>query len=346
MHVACNGKLEIPYTDVIHQIGFYRSPFAFNNVRALLQLINLFKKESFALVHCHTPVASVLTRIAANNFRKKGLTKVVYTAHGFHFFKGAPWYYWSLFYPIERYFSRFLNCLILINSEDFKLAKEKFHCPKVELISGMGVDASRFKRLDEQQISEVRAMLGLNESHKILIYVSEFIPRKNHEFLIRSVKLLKRDFPELQVLLPGRGKLHQDMQMLAKEEGVADFIHFLGFREDVNMLMAASDVAISTSKQEGLGLHLVEAMMCGLPSVATSDRGHKEIIQQGSNGYLFPHGNSELFRHFVAKLLLNDTLRKEFSTSAHQSAFRFELQKSLSELGNIYKYLLDGNEPE
>jgi glycosyltransferase EpsD len=341
VHVACNGKLNIPYADIIHEIEFYRSPFVIRNFKALFQLISLFKKESFYFIHCHTPVASVLTRIAANKYRKRGITKVAYTAHGFHFFKGAPWYFWAFFYPIEKYFSRFLDCLITINSEDYHLAKTKFHCGKVALISGMGVDSTRFMVLDKDGIIDVRTSLGLSIDSKILIYVSEFIPRKNHEFLIKSAKSLKKFFPALQVLLPGRGKLFLEMQKLAKQEGVADFVHFLGFRDDVNLLMAASDVAISTSKQEGLGLHLVEAMMCGLPAVATEDRGHKEIIKFGINGYLFPHGNSDLFRQYVSKLLSDNSLRNKFSIAAHQIAFRFELKKSISELESIYIDLLE-----
>jgi glycosyltransferase EpsD len=340
VHVACNGKLTIPYADKVHQIEFYRSPFIIKNLNALFQLVRLFKKDTFDLVHCHTPVASVLTRIAANKYRKSGLTKVAYTAHGFHFFKGAPLYYWILFYPIERFFSRYLDCLITINSEDYNLAKRKFYCDKIELICGMGVDSGRFSLLESSEILEVRKSLGLSMENQVLIYVSEFIPRKNHAFLIKSVKILKAKFPALHVLLPGRGKLLNQMQELAKEEGVIDFVHFLGFREDVNLLMGASDIAISTSKQEGLGLHLVEAMMCGLPAVATDDRGHKEVVKFGYNGFLYPQGNSELFRYYISKLLSEKDLCKQFGHAAHEGSHRFELQKSITELSRIYCSLL------
>jgi glycosyltransferase EpsD len=340
VHVACNGKLEIPYATKVHQIDFVRTPFSLKHFHPFIQLSSLFKEVDFELVHCHTAVASIITRIVAQPYRKKRGLKVLYTAHGFHFFKGAPYYYWWLFYPVERFFSRFLDCLITINDEDYQLASKKFHCKDVRRISGMGVDSSRFVKLSVVERERVRIALNLDIKGRIIVYVAEFIYRKNHAFLINAADNLKRLIPDLVILLPGRGVLLEEMKALAKQKGVEDFVYFLGFRNDVNEVLGASDLAVSTSRQEGLGLHLVEAMMCGLPGVASQDRGHREIIDHGVNGYLYEQGDMSGFCNYINLLLTDKTLYESMAVNAQHNAMRFELVKSMGELGNIYRTYL------
>lgn len=115
VHVATNGNEKIPFCDVKHKIHFERSPFKINNLKAIKQLRKIIEQEKFEIIHCHTPVGSVTTRIAAKKARRKYNTKVIYTAHGFHFFKGAPIINWVLFYPIEKWLSKYTDCLITIN---------------------------------------------------------------------------------------------------------------------------------------------------------------------------------------------------------------------------------------
>ena len=123
VHVATNGKEVIPYCDVKHQISFERSPLKFNNIKAIGQLKKIIEKEQFEIIHCHTPMGSVVTRLAALKARKNG-TRVIYTAHGFHFFKGAPIQNWLIYYPIEKLMARYTDCLITINEEDYEFAKK------------------------------------------------------------------------------------------------------------------------------------------------------------------------------------------------------------------------------
>ena len=140
VHVATNGTENIPYCDVKHVVSFERSPIKINNLKAIKQLKKIIDKEKFEIIHCHTPMGSVVTRLAAKKARKKG-TKVIYTAHGFHFYKGAPLINWMIFYPIEKYLSQYTDCLITINDEDYELARKKFKkCEQIELIYGVGVD--------------------------------------------------------------------------------------------------------------------------------------------------------------------------------------------------------------
>jgi glycosyltransferase EpsD len=283
-------------------------------------------------------VSSVITRLAAQKFREEYGLKVLYTAHGFHFFKGSPLSYWLLYYPVEKFFSKYLDCLITINREDYELATTKFHCKDVRRISGMGVNPSRFANVSEDQKMDFRNSLGIKKNDFVLVYVAEFIDRKNHAFLIENAEKIRQLMPDVKIIFSGRGMLMRKMQSLASKLRVLDMIIFLGFRNDVNVVISSSDIGISVSKQEGLGLHLVECMFCNLPVIASQDRGHREIIQNGFNGYIFEQGDIDSFIDLVNKLKHDQALYKMLSKNAVDSSKRFQLQVALKELGDIYMH--------
>jgi glycosyltransferase EpsD len=337
VHAACSHADELSSVMQVHQINFERQPFSINNIKAYFQLKKLIKEEKFEIIHCHTAVASVISRLAAISFRKKNGLNVIYTAHGFHFYKGCPWFYWALYYPVELFCSRFLDCQITINDEDFNLALEKFHCKNVRKISGMGVNGSRFVPLSDGQKQEVRKEFSLPANSKILVYVAEFISRKNHDFIIEVSSILKAKIPDLVIILPGRGRLLNTIKEKVESLGLQNTVLFPGFRKDIENIVGFSDIAISASRQEGLGMNLIEALMCGIPVVASNNRGHREIIRHDVNGFLFDYKNQNEFIDYISKLLLNDTLYKTISGNARGSVQRFELELSLQEIQAIYK---------
>lgn len=336
VHVACNGKEKIPYCHFQHQIDFARKPFSLLHFRSFSQLNKLLAKEKFSLIHCHTAASSVITRLAARKYRKSYGLKVLYTAHGFHFFKGSPNYYWYLYYPVERFLSRYLDCLITVNREDYELAKTKFYCKDVRRIKGMGVDPKRFPSISIIQRSAFRAELGISEDHFLLVYVAEFTEIKNHVFLIRNARIIREALPDVKIVLSGRGELMKRMQKLAAELGVLDIIIFLGFRDDVSTVMYSSDLGVSFSKQEGLGLHIVECMFCGLPIIATQNRGHRETVEMGKNGFIYEQGDIYSFISYVKGVKGSPELYQSLSKYAIDSSKPFLLQVALEELCIIY----------
>lgn len=342
VHVACNGFAELPYCDKVHQIDFVRSPYSIRHFQVINQLKKLFESEKFYLVHCHTTVASLLTRMACIAFRKKDGLKVLHTSHGFHFFKGGPLLNWLIFYPIEKMASRFQDCLITINTEDYNLACQKFYCKDVRLIPGMGVNNERFMTFGNEEKLNERKLWNIDPDAKVINYVAEFIKRKNHRFIIESAKELKAKIPELIFILPGRGKLLNEMKALAEKLDVISYIWFPGFINNVESLMACSNLGVSSSKQEGLGLHIVEAMMSGLPVIATDNSGHRELIQHGENGFLYEVNNKKSFEEFVVKIFSDPYLYKKMSNAAFKQAQRFEMNLSNSKLDEIYSdYIKD-----
>ena len=173
VHVASRGNADIPYVDKKHNIPFERSPFRLSNIKAYLQLKDVIDRNNYKLIHCHTPMGSVLTRLAAKNARKSG-TKVLYTAHGFHFFEGAPLKNWLLYYPVEKWLSRYTDCLITINDEDYECAiRKKFKSGTIKKVNGVGIDLNKFTPQTYKKKKELRKIYGYSEKDFILIYVAE-----------------------------------------------------------------------------------------------------------------------------------------------------------------------------
>lgn len=286
VHVATNTDEPIEYCDVKHKISFERSPFKINNLRAIKQLKQVVDKEYFNIIHTHTPMGSVVTRIAAIEARKKG-TRVIYTAHGFHFYKGAPILNWLLFYPVEKILSKYTDTLITINNEDYELAKKKFTKTQVEYVPGVGVDPKKFDfEMTEEEKIKLREEVGCNKDSFILIFPAELSKRKNQVMLIKAMKELIKENDNIHLLLPGKDSLNGKYQKTTKKINLESNIHFLGYRKDIFKLLKISDVAVSSSKQEGLPVNIIEAMMCGLPCVVTNCRGNRDLISSENNGYI------------------------------------------------------------
>lgn len=337
--VENRGNLKLKNVTNEFHLDFPRSIFKKELLSSYKGLKKIIDRENYSLIHCHTPIPSMLTRLAARKAKKKG-TKVLYTAHGFHFYKGGPISRWFTYYPAELMLSIFTDAIITINREDFDYVNQKWFHKDTYYLKGIGVDSSRFKPMNPEQKTAKRLELGINPGNFVLLYVAEFIPRKNHEFIIRSTQLLQNSVPNLQILFAGKGELLDEMQTLAKQLNVGEYIDFLGFRNDVHILSAVADVGISASKHEGLGLGLTEEMFCKVPIVASYDRGHKEMIIHGVNGYMFEQGNHAEFIAYIQDLYLNEEKRKSMGLKAFQKAQEFEISNSLNSMIQIYRQYL------
>lgn len=134
-----------------YEVPFSRSPYSVDNLKAYQVLKKIIDEGRYDAIHCHTPMGAVVTRLAARDARKRG-TKVIYTAHGFHFYNGAARKNWLLFYPVEKALAKDTDCLITINSEDYNTAKARqFAAGRLELVNGVGVDLSDFQPVTREQ---------------------------------------------------------------------------------------------------------------------------------------------------------------------------------------------------
>ena len=335
VHVAtANDENEkFDYCDKKHTVTFERCPFKPNNIKAIKQMKKLFEEEKFDVVHCHTPMGGVVTRIAAKNFRKNGL-KVFYTAHGFHFYKGAPLVNWLVYYPVEKWLARYTDVLITINEEDYNRAK-KFKANKIEKIDGIGVNEQKFHiEMTEEEKNELRKALGISKNDVVLTYVAELIPRKNQALIIEAMKQIVAENKNVKLFLVGTGILKEQYAKQIKELGLENNVVLTGYRKDVPKIFKITDIVVSTSKQEGLPINLVEAQMSGLPTISTNVRGNNEVTVNEENGYLVNDKNDLSER--ILSLCSNKETREKFGENAKENSKKYRLEETLKQMDNIY----------
>ncbi len=338
VHVAANDIDEVTILDAdhIHPISIARKPFEFTNIKAYFQLKRLFSEHHFDMIHFHIPVSAAVGRLAARTTRKNG-TAVLYTAHGFNFFKGSSRSSWLLYFTIEKFLSRYTDCLITINQEDYECALTRnFPVKRLEKINGMGVNLSRFFPVTNHRKQELRAKHHFNEDDFILVYAAEFSKRKNQEWLLKILPELKKEIPRIKLLLPGTGDTQTYCETLVQQLKIEECVRFLGFRKDIDEIVQLSDVGVSSSRNEGLGIHLVEDMACGKPIIATNLQGHKDLIKENYNGYLVDIENPEEIIQPLVNLYVNKELYAEMSKNALEHAHAFSLDTSMSQLAAIY----------
>lgn len=303
----------------ITHIDFARSPKkAVMQIKSILQIRKLLARN-FDLIHCHTPVCAVIVRALAQKYRRKYGTRVFYTAHGFHFYTGAPLKNWLVFYPVEKWMSRYTDVLITINKEDYKRAKTKFHAKKTVYVPGIGVDTKKFGT--HRRSDEIRKELGIGADEKILLSVGELNENKNHEIVIRALAKCKNIY---HYIIVGQGRKREQLESLIRELGLEEKVKLVGFREDVADFYDAADAFVFPSFREGLSVSLMEAMASGLPVVCSRIRGNTDLIDDGKGGYLFNPSEIDDVEKSIGKLMEEDRIK--FGTYNLQKISKFDLK--------------------
>lgn len=344
VHVACNFEegntcskeqierlkstlelLEIEY----YQIDFKRNVMKMaDNIKAYKQVLNLMKNNKYEFTHCHSPIGGVIGRLAGRATH----TKIIYTAHGFHFFKGAPLINWLLYYPIERWLARYTDILITINKEDYERAKG-FKAKRVEYVPGVGIDTDKFNAVKVDE-SLKRKELELPEDSFVLLSVGELNENKNHKVIIKALATLNN--VNIHYVICGQGGLEGYLRNLSTELGIENQVHLLGFRKDVAEICKASDVFMFPSKREGLGLAALEAMACGLPIITSNVHGIVDYSVDGETGYSCSPSDIDGFTKAILKLYIDENLRKEIGSRNVQQVEKYGIDNAVSQVKNLY----------
>ena len=340
--MAASGQTVLPYVDQKFDIAFHRSPFHQKNLSAYRELKSLIQTNDYEIIHCHTPMGGVLTRIAARNARKFG-TKVIYTAHGFHFCKGAPIVNWLFYYPIERMLAHATDCLITINQEDEDLAlRHRFPAGYIEHVHGVGVDSQKFQPAAIKEKNELRSAYGYQPDAYLMFYAAEFNKNKNQQLLIRSLVHVKGQTPNARLLLAGTGPLMEQCRRLAVDLGVDDIVDFLGYRDDIDSLLKQCDLAIASSLREGLPVNIMEAMACGLPVVASDNRGHRELVHHDENGWIVPVKDERRMADCIIRLAQDDALGIQAGKAGRRMIEQqYSIERVAADLSKIYTQLME-----
>ncbi len=330
VELACNDEEPIPraVADLglqVHSIPFSRSPFSKNNISAAKQLKELIKNGKYDIVHTHTPNASAIVRLVCKKLRKQGL-KVFYTAHGFHFYKGAPIKNWLIYYPVEWLCSHWTDTLITINQEDYALASEKMRANKVAYVPGVGINLKKFDGTTADRRKK-RNELGIPEDATLLLSVGELNDNKNHETVIKAINGMKVCY-----IIAGEGDKRETLQALINEQGMADSVKLLGYRHDVKDLYAISDIFVFPSFREGLSVSVMEAMASGLPCVVSRIRGNTDLIDENGGRLFDPHRINE-----CAEAIKNTIEQKEnLGQYNREKINRFSNDTVLNDIRAIY----------
>lgn len=314
-----------------HNIQFGRSPLEKSNIKAYHQLKELISNEKYELIHCQSPIGGVLTRLALKKSQVKN-SKLIYTAHGFHFYKGAPLKNWLMFYPVEYFFSRFTDVLITINQEDYKRA-QTFKAKHVEYIPGVGIDLDSIQ-VNKEKVSKLKKGLEFSTDDFVLCSIGELNDNKNHNMVLEA--LSKVNDKNIKYIVVGDGELKEALTKKAKELNLENQVTFLGFRDDIYELLELSDVFIFPSYREGLSRSLMEAMAMGKPVVASNIRGNRDLIDDNTGGLLFnPRNVNQLSEHIIT-MLNNELFRETASNYNIEKVKQFSLENVLDEMSKIY----------
>lgn len=312
-----------------YQIDFNRNPLNIKRTcEAYSQIKEISLNENYELVHMHSPIGGIIGRIV---FRKKQ-SLLIYTAHGFHFFKGSPIKNWLLYYPIEKYFSKYTNTLITINKEDFKISKRKFYADKNEYIPGVGVDVNLINNCVKQD-----NIMDYYLNFFKLICVGELNNNKNQSFLVDVVAELKKILPNVVLFLVGTGPFEEKLRKKCKNLNIENNVIFLGYREDVPYLIKNSDVLLSVSKREGLPINVIEGMACGKPLIVSNCRGNRDLVKNDINGFVIKKYDVSIYADKIYYLYKNPNIRLSMQDYNLKEVLKYSSIEINKRMLNIYE---------
>lgn len=331
-NLAEKNGLKLDFVEKVYDVPFSRSPKSPDNIKAYKQLKHIIEEGHYDVIHCNTPMGGIVTRLAARKSRKNG-TKVIYTAHGFHFYKGAPKMNWIVYYPIEKFFSRFTDMLITITHEDYEFAKKKFHYEVVHT-HGVGVNEERFLAVPEEEQRMIRQELGFDENQKVILCVGELLPNKNQKMAIRMMADVVKLYPDAKLIVAGNGPEKDNLETEITSCGLGDNVTMLGYCTCLEKYQRISDLLVACSQREGLPLNIVESMLTENPVVVSNNRGHRELVRDGFNGYIV--SNEHEMGAKVIELLKDDAKRIEMGKNAKKFAVDYGFATVKDELEKIY----------
>lgn len=319
----------------LHAVRLVRSPFSPINRKGYGDLKKIIDGSHWDVIWTNEPVMGVMTRLAAKKARKRG-AKVIYMAHGFHFYKGAPKKNWLIWYPVEKLMCRYTDELITITQEDYDLATEKFPT-HVARIHGVGANSAKYRKLSETECAQLRRELGYAEDERLLLCTGELLPNKNQITAIRATDALRKKQSNVRLLLAGNGPTLPDLQAEVTALGLREHVDFLGYRTDLERYANIADVIVSCSYREGLPMNIVEGMLLSKPVVASCNRGHRELVVPDVTGYMLPPTDAAAFAEKIAALLNDGNLSARMGQAGYKKAQLYADTNVRRELQAVYK---------
>lgn len=325
----------------VHPIEIARSPFLLrNNKQALEQVVRVIRDHGISVLHCHTPVGGVVGRLAGRLCRRRPV--VIYTAHGFHFYKEAPLWNQLVYYQVEKQLARYTDILIVINEEDYRNA-QRFRLRRggrLYKIPGVGLDTAVFRPLSAEERRQRRDTLGMAQDAFFLVSVGELNENKNHKVILEALAKIRRlrgEMPPILYGICGDGFYRERMERWIVEMGLKDVVTLYGYCRDVPQILGCADALAFPSKREGLGMAGLEALAMGVPVLAADNRGTREYMQPGKNGFVCPYDDVDGFVRGIERLRAQDDRQREAMRAYCRDSVRpFEKSYAIAAMRRIY----------
>lgn len=335
-----NDGKPIPHVRKQIDIPVKRTPFHRSNIVAIKQLAQHLDKEQYDIINCHTPIGAMIARLASCKARRRG-AKVVYMAHGFHFYKGAPWINWMLYYTAEKCLAHKTDAIVTINEEDRLNASRYFpEIPRQYYLTGIGYDENHVGVCNIDEQNKLRAQYNLRDDDFVCIYMARYARHKKQAFLIKAVSELKKHIPNCKLILLGDGEEMDTCRRLAQELNVTDAVIFAGYQPHISGFMRIADVGVSASAMEGLPINIVEEMSIALPIVASDIRGHRDLIEDGKNGMLYALDDTADFVEKLIYLYEHPEERKNMGEMAQKNIAKYSAENIVPQLADIFESVL------
>ena len=339
VHTACNSDNKIDGVTEAYYIPVERKPFKLNNLKAIYKLRKIIEREKYDVIHTHTPMGAVVTRLAAIKYRRHHGVKIIYTAHGFHFFKGCPILNYIFYYPIEKLLSRYTDLIITMNDEDYKFAKKHFKT-EIAYIPGIGFNKEKFsKKVTDKELANLKKENGLSNKDYIISYIAEISKRKRQMYLLKALK--KYPFTNEKILLIGD---HYDSKKVEKyiiKNKLDKYVKIIGFNDNILSYLKISDLVISVSKQEGLPLNILEAMYLQKPIIVTNCRGNIDLITNNKNGIVVNMNDKEKLLSSIKYLKDNPEIAKKLAIGSQKIIDKYTIDSVLKIMKKIYAKYID-----
>lgn len=335
VEIACN---DVNQVDKIlkdlnlrnYELPLSRNPFSLKNINALKKLNTILKNNQYSIIHTHTPIISAIVRLLAKRLK---LSNIYYTAHGFHFYRGAPLKNWLIFYTIEKYLSRYTDTLITINKEDFELAKKKFHSRRVLYIPGIGIDFTKFNNLNEID-SNIIGEIGICNSNLNIFSIGEINKNKNHLVILKAIRKLNND--KIHYYIVGEGKNKVRLQKVIKKYRINKQVHFLGFRKDIPNILQSADLFAFPSKREGLGLAAIEAIISNVPLITSNIHGINDYSIDNVTSYKCNPNDYKCFAYHISKYLDDRSIKSRLITWKESNIQKYSINNVIDIMRDIY----------
>jgi len=331
----------------LHGISISRNLNIFHHCKSFVKLYSFMRLHSFDIVHTHTPIASIIGRIAA---RLAGVPIVLYTAHGFYFHDRMKPSLRRFHILLEKFAAAFCDFIFTQSEEDRQTAIKLGICPpeKIEWI-GNGVDLQRFNpaSVASADLDRLRRDLDLERDCRVVGIIGRLVREKGYfEFFDAAARIIK-DLPHTYFLVIGdalssdydasKNELIQHIESL----GIKEHVRFTGMRGDIPELLSLVDVYTLPSYREGMPRSIIEAMAMSKPVIATDIRGCREEVVHKETGFLVPVGDSLALTEAILELLRHPELARRFGKNGRQRAIElFDEEKVLDRQMDVYKRLI------